>query len=521
MIGRGAAWHVAREYAGIAEAGGVKDVVRGLAEAQTRAGGTPTVVLPRYGFLPRELWEGRTVASFSLSLPDQDRQNAFFEEPVRIIESAREGVRLLFVDSPRFAADRDVYTYTAEDERENHWRTRGTGHWDSHQKNILLQRAALEAALALGEAPAVLHCHDGHAAFLPALVREDPRYARYFARTATVLTIHNAGAGYHQEVWHQGFAELLTGLSGSVVQKGLIGAAVDPLLLAGEYASLATVSSRYAAELLCERDTEVAAGLGRALRERRIPLQGITNGIDPTPWDPRNPERSGIPYGFDPQHDDLEGKRRCRAELAARLGLPGGPGFSEGPLYAFIGRLTGQKGIDVLFEALERLLRIEHGRRFIVLGQGEKEKEAKLAWLASAQGGARDRLLFIPRYDRPLASLIYASSDFFLIPSAYEPCGLTDFIAQIMGSIPVVHRVGGLWKVRDGETGFCYDEHAPSALQAAIERTSELFQKGSELLPSIRRKAFAEIFAEHTWDRVLAEGYGPLYERAIAGLHGA
>jgi starch synthase len=521
MIEKGPVWHVAREYAGIAEAGGVKDVVRGLAEAQARAGAEPVVVLPRYGFLPAALWEGRTVASFSLSLPDQDQQNAFFEEPVRIIEAAREGVRLLFVDSPRFAAARDVYTYTAEDERENHWRTRGTGHWDSHQKNLLLQRAALEAALASGQAPKVVHCHDGHAGFLPALMREDPRYAGFYHLTAVVLTIHNAGAGYHQEVWDQGFAELLTGLPGSVVNKGLIGTTVDPLLLAGEYAALTTVSTWYAAEVIAEREAEVAAGLGRALRERHIPLDGITNGIDPTPWDPRYPDRSGIPYGFDPRTDDLEGKRRCRAELNARLGVPAGTLASLGPLYAFIGRLTGQKGIDVLFEALKRLVRADHGRRFIVLGQGEKEKEAMLAWLASDQAGSQGRLHFIPRYDRQLASLIYASSDFFLIPSAYEPCGLTDLMAQLMGAIPVVHRVGGLWKVRDGETGFCYDEHTPSALEAAVERTSALFHQGSSgLLAQIRKRAFAEIFTEHTWDRVLANGYGPLYERAIAGQHG-
>jgi starch synthase len=151
-----------------------------------------------------------------------------------------------------------------------------------------------------------------------------------------------------------------------------------------------------------------------------------------------------------------------------------------------------------------------------VLGEGEKEKEAMLSWLAS-DSSSRGRLVFIKRYDPRLATLIYAASDFLLVPSTYEPCGLTDFIAQLMGSIPIVHRVGGLVKVRDGETGFSYDEQSGTALAAAVERSTELFLENPQLLEQIRRTAFGEIFSAHTWDRVLARGYGPLYERAAEG----
>jgi starch synthase len=509
-------WHVAREYAGIAEAGGVKDVVRGLAEAHVRAGGHVSVVLPLYGFLPPDAARGETVASFSLSLPDQDKSNAVSPEPVRVIAAQREGVRLLFVDTPRFSSKRDVYVYTEQDERENHWRTRGSGHWDFLQMNLILARAALETAMALGEVPDVFHCHDGHAGFLPALMREDPRYASPLERAAAVLTIHNAGGGYHQEVWDPGFARLLTRLPDAVLEKGILHGTVDPLLLSGSYARLVTVSEQYAREMLDERDREMSDGLGRALRERGIPLAGITNGVDPLPWDPRFPARTGLPFRFDPLTGDLGGKKRCREALIARLGMGSEPQAAEGPLYAFVGRLTGQKGIDVLFHALKRLVRGVPVRRFVVLGQGEKEKEAMLGWLASDASSA-GRLDFIPRYDTALAPLIYAASDFFLIPSAYEPCGLTDFIAQILGSIPVVHRVGGLVKVRDGETGFCYQEHSAAALVSAVERTTELFSREPHVLQKIRSMAFAEIYSHHTWDRVLDEGYLPLYQDAVSG----
>ncbi len=503
-------WHIAREYAGMAEAGGVKDVVRGLAEAQARAGWKPTVALPLYGFLPETLRSGTTAATFVLSIPDQDRDNALFDEAVRVVVSTVDGVRVLLVDSPRYASARDVYTYTAPDEEENHWKTRGSGHWDAHQKNIVLQRGALETALALGEAPDVIHCHDGHTAFLPALLREDPRFSGAFRETRAVVTIHNAGAGYHQEVWSAEFARLLTGLPEAVIRRGLLGTSVDPLLLAGDYATLTTVSERYAEELLAEQDGELSGGLGRALGERGIGLRGITNGIDPRPWDPRLPGAPGLPFPFDPLSGNLVGKQRCRAALLHRLGLADA---GQGPLYAFVGRLTGQKGIDVLFHALKDLLRGPRDRTFVVIGKGNKNMEAMLGSLASEPAHA-GRLAFLPVYDQELASLIYGGSDFFLVPSAYEPCGLTDFIAQLRGSIPVVHRVGGLVKVRDGETGFSYDDHSPAALAAAVERTTRLYRQEPGLLDRIRRRAFGEIFSRHTWDRVFAESYLPLYRDA-------
>ncbi len=506
-------WHVTREYAGLAEAGGVKDVVRGLAEALVHRGVPCTVVLPFYGFL-RSGITARPVASFTVSLPDQDRENRLFDEQVTVLQTEMGGVRLLLVQSPRYSSLRDVYTYTAQDEAENHWRKRGTGHWDSHQLNAILQRAALESCRQLGEPPAIFHCHDGHTAFLPALLRRAPQYAGSFASSAAVVTIHNAGRGYHQEVWSLEFASLLTGLPQEILEEAMLGDALDPLLLAGSYALVCTVSEQYARELLAEKDGEVSGGLGRAYRERGIPLAGITNGVDPGPWDPRFPDRTGLPCRFDPSADDLAGKRECRRSLEQKLGIP--PGAASLPLYAFVGRLTAQKGVDVLYAAVKEQLFRESSPVFVVLGQGEKEREDMFSSLAR-QPETRGRLCFVARYDPALAKLIYAASDFFLVPSVYEPCGLTDFISQILGSIPIVHRVGGLVKVRDGQTGFSYDEQTASALSEALGRTADLFSSQPDLLAGIRRRAFAEIFSSHTWEKVLEEGYLPLYARAMEG----
>lgn len=504
-------WHVTREYAGMAEAGGVKDVVRGLAEALSRRGVPTTVVLPFYGFLKRDMTgciaERKPVASFIVSLPDQDKGNQLFEEPVQVFRSELEGVRLLLVQSPRYTALRDVYTYTAEDEAENQWRKKGTGHWDSHQLNMILQLAALEASRRLAEAPSLFHCHDGHTSFLPALMRKRAQFAGLFESCSAVVTIHNAGKGYHQEVWSPEFAALLTGLPEPVLLKGLLGESIDPLLLAGSYALLCTVSGQYALELLAEKDSEFSGGLGKAYRERGIPLEGITNGVDPVPWDPRSPEHTGLPCRFDPSNGDLAGKKECRRKLEEVLGLS----TSGGPLYAFVGRLTAQKGVDVLLGSLKDVLSRRNSPAFVVLGQGQRDKEEMFSRLARQSG----RLCFAARYDPALAKLIYAASDFFLVPSVYEPCGLTDFIAQILGSIPIVHHVGGLVKVRDGETGFSYDEQSATALSAVLVKTAGLFDSKPEVLEQIRRRAFTEIFSDHTWDKVLEESYLRFYRHAL------
>jgi starch synthase len=509
-------WHVTREYAGIAEAGGVKDVVSGLARSLALRGIPPTVVVPLYGLVPRDFQAPDPCVSFSLRMPDVDA-GVMRDEQVRLLPLLQEGVRILLVDSPRFADKRGIYTYAPADEAENPHKKRGTGHWDFHQMNALLAKSAVEGAILLDEMPSLFHCHDGHAALLPAIMREHQRYAGPCRGAGAVVTIHNAGAGYHQEIWDRDFARLLTGIDAVALDKGLLNGTIDPFLLAGSYARLNTVSEQYARELLEERDKERGAGLGRALRERGIRLDGITNGVDPAPYDPRFPERTGLPFAFDPLAGDLAGKRRCREALSTRLDARKLLDDPAVPLYAFIGRLTSQKGVDVLVSAIRQLQPRDGGPAFVILGEGEKWAEDSLRALA-ADPATRGRLLFQQRYDPALAKLIDAASDFLLIPSIYEPCGLTDFHAQLLGSIPVVHRVGGLVKVEDGVTGFSYDEHSSRALAQAIDRTTGIFRREPDLLARIRRQAFERILSRYTWERVLETGYMPLYQAALTGV---
>jgi starch synthase len=509
-------WHVAREYTGIAEAGGVKDVASGLCRALALRGIAATAVVPFYGMLPRSYEPPPPLVSFTIRVPDHDEGWTVREEPVSMRALVRDGVRILLVDSPRFAGKRGVYTYTPQDERENPHKKSGTGHWDFLQMNAILAKAALLGARQLGEEPSLFHCHDGHAALLPAMMRADPMLRDGFAGTGALVTIHNAGEGYHQEIWDRDFARLLTGLGVKALERAVLNGMIDPFLLAAPHAVMNTVSEQYARELLLEQDRERGGGLGRALREGGYQLAGVTNGVDPAAYDPRNPESSGLPARFDPSRGDLQGREQCRrllGERLAHLGRLPGPGV---PVYAFVGRLASQKGVDVLAAGVRAWLGRGGDAAFVVLGEGEKWAEDSLHSLA-ADPLSRGRVFFLKAYDTALAKLIDAASDFLLIPSVYEPCGLTDFHAQLLGCIPVVHRVGGLVKVEDGITGFSWEEHSAEALAAALDRTAGIFRHDRALLDRVRKQGFERVLSRYTWERVLEAGYMPLYESALTG----
>jgi starch synthase len=185
------------------------------------------------------------------------------------------------------------------------------------------------------------------------------------------------------------------------------------------------------------------------------------------------------------------------------------------PLFSFVGRFASQKGVDILAGAAARLLGRKADLRFLVLGQGEPALEERLVELATGPAG-KGRFCLLLGFNSLAAKYCYAAGDFFLVPSLYEPCGLTDLYAQLMGSLPVVHRVGGLVKVRHGETGYSYEEHSPEALCRAIEEAAADYRRRPERLEGMRRLAFAEVLERFTWDRVLARGYLPLYRELRA-----
>ncbi|MFH7325413.1 glycogen synthase [Desulfurivibrio sp. C05AmB] len=541
-------WMISREYDGLAGAGGVKDVVRQLGEALARAGHRVSVVLPLYGFMDPEaagfaplnlhfevgmnyvgVERRELVRIFARHLvPPPARSKDRRLRPATAPRNSGGCLSLYLLDAQRYQEKQGVYTYTAAEEALNPDHHQGSGHFDYFAMNVLLQKAALALMIRLGARPEVIHCHDGHAALLPALIRELEGFRHYFAATAAVVTVHNAGTGYHQEVADLRFAEAITGLPARVIHDNLLDDAFDPLLAASSYAPLNTVSENYARELRETEDDALTGWLGHRLLGRGISLRGITNGINPADFNPTEPEKLGLPAAFSPERGDLAGKELCRAELIKALAEERWPGLRRAgtlapvpagqalPLFTFVGRLTNQKGVDKLLGALETLLPLDQGFQVLVLGSGDKSCEQALSRLAENEAN-RGRLCFLQGYDARTANLVYAAGDFFLVPSRYEPCGLTDYIAQLFGNLPIVHQVGGLVKVVDGLTGLAYREHKSAALMGAMQRALALFRQEPEKILDMRQAAVKHIQEYYTWDTVMRQ-YLDFYQTARSFL---
>lgn len=516
-------WIVTREFDGLAGAGGVKDVCRQLAESLVKRANV-AVMLPMYGFISPAARGFKPAESLQV---DMHYVGVERREDVRIwAKEKKEGKRTLtiyLVDADRFREKRAVYTYTAEDEEEDPHHQRGSGHYDYFAMNVLLQKAALNFMLFKGKRPDIVHCHDGHAALLPVMARERDGFRQFFRKTGFVVTIHNAGLGYHQEVDDLPYAKAITGLPSRIIGKNLLGGRFDPFLASAPYVVMNTVSENYARELR-ESDDDVMTGwLGHILANRGVMLQGVTNGINPDDFNPQNAERLGIAAPFSPVEKKLGGKAVCRRDIVAMLEkkdlgkvLVSGslqPLYDQ-PLFTFIGRLTAQKGVDNLVGALETMLPLDDGFQVLVLGTGVKELEDDLRNLAENKKYA-GRVCVLFGYDELLANKVYAAGDFFLIPSRYEPCGLTDYIAQLFGNLPVAHHVGGLVKVQDDKTGFVYHEHTAAALMAAMQRAMKTFRERPGKIADMQQDSVKVIQNVYTWDKIVLR-YMQLYQDALA-----
>jgi len=513
-------WMLTREYNPIAGAGGVKDVSRQLAEALARQKKSVTVMLPCYGFMdPEKLGFSKEPLFFEVDMnyTAEDRR-----ELVTLWKRKHHGVTIYLVDADRYREKRSIYTYTAEDEASNPYQVQGSGHFDYFAMNVLLQKAALDLMIILNEKPDIIHCQDGHTAILPALLREGIGYRHYFRKTGAIVTIHNAGHGHHQEVGDLPFAHALCGLPYNLVHNNLLNSSFDPFLAASTFAVLNTVSENYARELR-ETDDDVMTGwLGHRLMARGVRLEGITNGFNPADYDTTKPKQLGLQAPYNPAKRDLAGKKICRQKLIQILTKKRRKGINrygtldnnpEQPLFTLIGRLMAQKGLDILIAALDALLQADKKFQVLILGSGTKDLEQRLIRLARKKEN-KGRICLLIGYDSLLANQIYAAGDFFLIPSRYEPCGLTDYIAQLAGNLPVVHHVGGLVKVEDGVSGFSFIDYSPGALMTAMIRAMRVFRDTPEKIVDMQETAAKRIREKYSWDKIVHR-YLELYGKAL------
>jgi starch synthase len=336
----------------------------------------------------------------------------------------------------------------------------------------LLSHAALNLCLQLDWAPDIVHCHDWHASLAPLLLNERRLHVPLFRDTSSVLTIHNIG---YQGVFPAALAGRL-GLNDPAPLQSA-GREVPPtlnFLRAGIAAAdaLTTVSPTHAAEVLTP---EYGKGLDELLRQRRNRLVGILNGVDYAHWDPASDHRLPHPYG----PGDITGKLVCRTELRKRSGLS-----DEGqlPILGMVSRLAAQKGIELVLGALPPFLR--HGScQAVILGEGDPPYAHALQQLAADMPG---RFAFIPAHSETIARLVFAGSDAFLVPSLYEPCGLTQMYALRYGSVPIVRNTGGLrdtvshFDLQTGNgTGCVFRDADTGGLNWAISQALSWYQQPS------------------------------------------
>jgi starch synthase len=376
---------------------------------------------------------------------------------------------------------------------------------DEHLRFLVLCRAALESCQRLGFSPDIIHCNDWQTAFVPLLLRARYSWDRLFAQSKTLLTIHNLQ-------YQGGFGSHIvpdTGLADSVHllhQDQLAAGRVNFLLHGILYADgVSTVSPTYAQEIQTEA---LGAGMDGLLRARSSTVVGILNGVDYDEWSPE--KDPFIPQRF--SADDLAGKARNKQVLLARMGLPSVAGV---PVIGIVSRLAGQKGFALLDEVMPQLLR-RHGFQLVVLGNGESRFEAMFSRLART---FPKQVGFYQGFSNPLAHLIEAGSDMFLMPSIYEPCGLNQMYSLRYGTVPIVHKTGGLadtvkpWfpgTPRTG-TGIVFEHHDAAGVRWAIEAALAGYRDQG----AWRRTMRAGMAEDFSWDKQ-ARIYEELYRRMIS-----
>jgi starch synthase len=472
--------HLVAEYWPYARSGGLAEAVRGIATFQAASGTPVTVFMPLYASV-REAFPDLEPAREPLKV----RVGSLVEE-ARIYQPAgpRQNPRVLFIANDRFFDRPGIY---GQD---------GADYADNPERFAFFNLAALEVLDELLNVPVVVHAHDWHTALAPLYLRTRFSGTMPYDRMATILSIHNAGyqglyepdvlerVGVSRDLFHWRWLEYYGQVN--LLKGGLV---------FSDYAT--TVSPTHAHEL---RTPAGGFGLHYSFMEMQDRFVGIVNGIDLDVWNPATDGEIAAPYST----DDLSGKATCKTAVQIACGLDVEPRV---PLFGMTARLVGQKGIDLLLG--DGVLENAEGQ-FVILGEGEEHYEQGLRQLAER---FPERIYVDTEFAEPKEHRLLAGADFLLMPSLYEPCGLTQMRAQRYGALPVVRRVGGLADtVEDQVTGFLFDEYTPEGLRMALARATGLYEGDPEVWKEHVIEAMNRDFG---W-AASAEKYLDLYRRALA-----
>lgn len=475
--------HVAPEMAPFVKVGGLGDVLGSLPPAQARDGHELTVVLPGYArLLDSAGLRGRSGREVVVHYAGQAIRG-------EAVDFAHGGVRVIALLQESLFERPGIYGEEAS-------------YGDNGLRFGWFCAAAIAVLRECVPAPDAILCHDWPTGLLPGLLRAHPRPDDPLEGAATVMVVHNiAHQGMFPLELARGFgvpdafldADGLEALGAVNFLKGGINLATRVL----------TVSPTYAKEIVWP---DYGEGLDQALLARGDDLSGILNGLDTVSWDPSTDAHLARTY----TGTDLGGKAECKAALQRELGFREG---AEYPVFGMVSRIDPQKGID-LVEMVAPWL-VEQQAQVVVLGAGQRRLIEPLLGLARIWSQS---VAVVERFDEALAHRIYAGSDFFLMPSRFEPCGLGQLVALRYGTPPIVRRTGGLADtVRDLDehpqdgNGFVFNHADAGGLQWACDRALRLFRDDPAQFAAVRRRGMAE---DLSWDRS-ARLYDAVLARAV------
>lgn len=467
------------ECAPFVKTGGLGDVAGSLPAALVRAGAEVIVMVPKYATIKDEYKaQMEHFSDFYVSL-------GWRNEYCGLEKLEHDGVTYMFVDNERYFA-RD-YPY---------------GFFDDGERFAFFSKAITESLqhLPAGFECDILHCNDWQTALAPVFLREFYQGLPLYDRVKTVFSIHNVA---FQGQFSDTVMEDILGVAhipAAATQLRCDACSINYMLGALHYAdAITTVSPTYAGEI---QTPEFGEGLDGVLRERSYALQGILNGIDVASFDPATDKRIAANYTV----EDRSGKAVCKAKLQEELGLEV---RDDRPLMVMVTRLTRQKGMDLVMYALDRIL--AGGVQVAVLGTGDRDYEDGLRYFQDKYPGTMAARI---EFDPALSQRMYAAADMFLMPSKFEPCGLSQIIAMRYGTLPIVRETGGLkdtvvpYNEFTGEgTGFSFTNFNGDEMGDAVFRAARLFWDNREAWNQLVTQAMSQDFS---WTRS-ADKYLDLY----------
>lgn len=467
------------ECAPFVKTGGLGDVAGSLPAALVRAGAEVIVMVPKYATIKDEYKaQMEHFSDFYVSL-------GWRNEYCGLEKLEHDGVTYMFIDNERYFA-RD-YPY---------------GFFDDGERFAFFSKAITESLqhLPAGFECDILHCNDWQTALAPVFLREFYQGLPLYDRVKTVFSIHNVA---FQGQFSDTVMEDILGVAhipAAASQLRCDACSINYMLGALRYAdAITTVSPTYASEI---QTPEFGEGLDGVLRERSYALQGILNGIDVAGFDPATDKRIAANYTV----EDRSGKAVCKAKLQEELGLEV---RDDRPLMVMVTRLTRQKGMDLVMYALDRIL--AGGVQVAVLGTGDRDYEDGLRYFQDKYPGTMAARI---EFDPALSQRMYAAADMFLMPSKFEPCGLSQIIAMRYGTLPIVRETGGLkdtvipYNEFTGEgTGFSFSNFNGDEMGDAVFRAARLFWDNRDAWNQLVTQAMSQDFS---WTRS-ADKYLDLY----------